>query len=337
MSSPSPARSDRRPRSPFIRGSIRSATAQRSQITEPSSRANATTPRAVREVAAVGSADSTRLDPTQSSNEEEDGRAEQDHEHRRENQEHKREQDFDRRFLGLFLCNGVAPPTHLVSQVTHDLPDRDTEPLALHDRADERSHRRGVAAGKHVQQRLLDREPHALLLERQTHGGSGLHADARCEPDPNHWESDGAHDAVAGKPARGDVIEACRDEIPSRSRLGPTLRATADGGAELRRDLVELASNTIGRLILLLAPREAVRLHLLRHARRRLTHTGPDGHTEKRADGKAGHEDSDDEQQDHLQTLMFTIRLITSDPPTQEMPARTSSTRPTTESYMTFM
>src|SRR6266542_1647139 len=135
MSSPSPARSDRRPRSPFIRGSIRSATAQRSQITEPSSRANATTPRAVREVAAVGSADSTRLDPTQSSNEEEDGRAEQDHEHRRENQEHKREQDFDRRFLGLFLCNGVAPPTHLVSQVTHDLPDR---------------------------------EPHALLLERQT-------------------------------------------------------------------------------------------------------------------------------------------------------------------------
>src|SRR6266511_2129117 len=106
MSSPSPARSDRRPRSPFIRGSIRSATAQLSQITEPSSRANATTPRAGREFAAVGSADSTRLDPTQSSNEEEDGRAEHDNEHSQDNQTPTREQDFDRRFLGLFLCNG---------------------------------------------------------------------------------------------------------------------------------------------------------------------------------------------------------------------------------------
>src|SRR5437016_13003150 len=114
----------------------------------PSGRRSVTTPRAVRMLGLSASArppDCTRLatglQGPQSTEEEEDRRPEQDHEHRREDEEHEWEQDLDRRLLGLLLCNGIASPAHLVSEIAHDLPDRDTKAFALDDRADERSHR----------------------------------------------------------------------------------------------------------------------------------------------------------------------------------------------------
>jgi hypothetical protein len=53
MSRPSPGGRELLPRSPFIRGKVRSATTHRSQTVEPSSRARETTARAVRSVCPV--------------------------------------------------------------------------------------------------------------------------------------------------------------------------------------------------------------------------------------------------------------------------------------------
>src|SRR2546423_5895225 len=75
-----------------------------------------------------------------------EGREQQDDEHRREDQEHEREQQLDRRLLRPFLCCRATALAHLERKRAHDLADRDTERLALKHRADERAHRRGVAA-----------------------------------------------------------------------------------------------------------------------------------------------------------------------------------------------
>src|SRR5882724_1934896 len=164
---PSPDASSRLPSSPFIRGNMRPATTHLSQIVEPSAVLSATTPRAVRIARSSGTGRSKGLDLTERPDHEKHRRAEQDHEHGREDEENEWEQDLDRCLLGTFLGNRVPPPAHLVGEVAHDLPDRHTEPFALDDRADERSHRRRVATTQHVQHRFLDRKTHGLFLECQ--------------------------------------------------------------------------------------------------------------------------------------------------------------------------
>src|SRR6266568_4629776 len=136
----------------------------------------------------------SRLGTADRLEEEEHGRVEQDHEHGGKDQEHEREQKLDRRLLRLLLRCGVPASTHLVGKVAHDLPDRNTEPLSLYDRTNERAHRGRVAAVEHVQQGFLDREPHALLLECQAQLFSKRAPDARCRRLNRPYEAEARFD-----------------------------------------------------------------------------------------------------------------------------------------------
>src|SRR5882724_2151291 len=181
ISIPSPAARLFRPSSPLMRDSIRSATVHRSQAIVPSGRTSAMTPRALSTLGprTTGSAtDSTKLATPESAEEEEHRRSEQDHEHRGKDQEDEREEDLDRRLLSTFLCVLPPPPAHFQCEVPHQRADRDAEGLTLHDRADERSHRRGVDAREHVHQGLVDRQAEALFLERELE----LFAERTCDP-----------------------------------------------------------------------------------------------------------------------------------------------------------
>src|SRR5438128_2393086 len=108
MSIASPAGSARLPSSPFIRGSIRSATTHDSQTVVPSSRRSETTPLAPRRPGRAAASLATECPE-----EEEEGGPEQDDEHGREDQQHEREQDLDRRLLCLFLRRLPPAPAHL--------------------------------------------------------------------------------------------------------------------------------------------------------------------------------------------------------------------------------
>src|SRR2546423_2899211 len=78
-----------------------------------------------------------------------DRRKQQHDEHRREDEEDERKEDLDRRLLRTLLRPLPAPNAHVVAEVAHDRPDRDTERLTLEDRANERAHRRRLAASQH--------------------------------------------------------------------------------------------------------------------------------------------------------------------------------------------
>src|ERR671934_2195924 len=142
MRIPSPAGSSRLPSNPFMRASGRSATKHRSQTTEPSARRNVT-------VAAAKPASATRL-ATERLQEQDEGGTKQHDEHRREDQDHEWEEDLDRRFLCTFLSGRSPTPPHLLSEIAHDLSNRDTKRLALDDRTHEGAHRRRVDAVEHV-------------------------------------------------------------------------------------------------------------------------------------------------------------------------------------------
>ena len=134
------------------------------------------------------------------------------------------------------------------------------------------------------------------------------------------------------------LIQACREEVPLNPVVRAILRAIADDRAELRGDLVELAANSAGTLLLLFAAfLESVRLDALRHSHRTAGRAGPQQHADEGCAGQAGECDSDDEQENHHQTLMLTIRLITREPLAIETADRNRSTRPKGESYITFM
>src|SRR5258708_3642927 len=60
-------------------------------------------------------------DPADCLNEREDGRAEQDDEHGREDEQNEWEQDLDRGLLCLLLRYRTSPPPHLLSEIAHDL------------------------------------------------------------------------------------------------------------------------------------------------------------------------------------------------------------------------
>src|SRR5919201_2915472 len=158
MTIPSPGGSERRPRSPRMRLSAVSATTQRSQTTWPSSSRRRTS-------APGGPATSDASAAEDLADREHDGPEEND-EHRRKDEKDEREQELDRRPLRPLLRHRAPTLAHFDRKVAHDLAGRGAERFALKDGADEGPHARRIRTSEHPLQRLVRRQAHPLLLQR---------------------------------------------------------------------------------------------------------------------------------------------------------------------------
>src|SRR5262245_39499947 len=150
ITSPSPAGSERRPRSPLPRAQNEAATPARAASSAPVSRSTTRTVRmaasawaeaVARRGGAVVLAAPTRRRPWRAllvhARDRGPQRAEDHDAQRRKDEPHHWEEHLERRLLGLFLCALSSDGAHLVGLHHEHLHDANAELLGLHERGHE--------------------------------------------------------------------------------------------------------------------------------------------------------------------------------------------------------